>query len=402
MNLKEYLNKYFADGMTCTLDDSKESLEVHFAGKFGVDIKNEENLYLFKYNMITAKWCFPITHECRGVILRFNNGWEYVSRPYSKFFNLQEGNCVVNDTNWQDNFQIIEKADGTAIQVWYDNQKDQWRISTLGTITPMHYSERNTDTFDKLFLKTVKVLDYNKLDKKYTYLFELCSFENRIVTQYEKDVVYLIAVREIEYGNYFTDQLVDELALVMMEDGSNIKRPVMKFMYELDLHNFDEVKAWVEKESESETYGKFPEGFVVYRGGVPVAKIKNSKYLEAHNISGGNIAHARNAIIEATFVGNIDDIYPTMIPELQEYADGIRDKVSGLVSEAIHVGELLRCHGEFSSQKDYALFLQAHCDKGIQPFFYQNKGKLNDISVQFTKWLKDHYSRFMEMWKERD
>jgi hypothetical protein len=166
--------------------------------------------------------------------------------------------------------------------------------------------------------------------------------------------------------------------------------------------NSTQLRAWVEEQAIKESDIKFPEGYVIYRGGIPVAKVKNAKYLSAHSVSGGNIAHARNAIIEATFVGNIDDIYPTMIPELQKYADGIKDKVGKLISEAIHAGELIRLHGDFASQKDYALFLQAHCDKSIQPFFYQNKGKLTDISEQFTKWLKDHYIRFMEMWKERD
>jgi len=112
MDLIGYLNKYFTNGEQGIFEDKPVDLTSHFIEKFGVDVKKEDNLYQFKYNMITVNWSFPITHECRGVILRYNGTWDYVSRPYNKFFNYHEPLCAIREKDFAPNLQIIEKADG--------------------------------------------------------------------------------------------------------------------------------------------------------------------------------------------------------------------------------------------------------------------------------------------------
>lgn len=408
MTLCEYLNKYFPNGEQGTFEEKPVDLTTHFIEKFGVDVKKENDLFLFKYNMICARFSFPITHECRGIILRHNEKWEVVSRPYSKFFNWHEGYCVIKDTDFAPTLQIIEKADGTAIQVWHDDKKNEWRISTLGTISTMAYDQafRPDDTFANLFLKTIKNIDWSLLDKGYTYLFELCSHDNRIVTQYQEDIVYLIAAREKDHGLYKTYQEMDDLCLEMMEKGSNVKRPDLKFFYELGFTSFKDVLEWVEKQAEeSDKYGKFPEGFIVYRGGIPVAKMKNSKYLAAFHVSGGNKGHAKNAIIQAVFEGNIDDVYEMMIPELQQFADSIKEKVGRLGLEVMEVGKKLG-KDKYANQKEYALAVQSHCTtKTLQSFFFSNKEvvlKGDNLNEVYTGWIRDNYKRFLDLWKVKE
>jgi hypothetical protein len=214
MNIAEYLNTYFANGSTCTLEkpltESGESLETHFAGKFGVDIKNEGDLFLFKYNMISAKWSFPITHECRGVILRYDGQWEYVCKPWNKFWNLGEINSPLSHEpffeKFVNEFQILSKEDGTACSCWFDDVKNKWRISTLGTITPQVLDRYDNITFEDLFWKVfgedAKQKLYKYGNKDYTYLFELCCVENRIVTSYPDNRIYLIGIRHKISGVY--------------------------------------------------------------------------------------------------------------------------------------------------------------------------------------------------------
>ena len=406
MTLCEYLNKYFTNGEQGIFEDKPVDLTSHFLLKFGVDVKKENDLFLFKYNMISANFCFPITHECRGIIFRFNLKWSVVSRPYGKFFNFHEGYCAIKEPDFQLNLQIIEKADGTCIQTWFDDKQDKWRVSTLGTITTQSFDQafRPDDTFADLFLRTVKVINWDRFDKNYTYMFELCTHDNRIVTQYPRDIVYLIAVREKHYGIYKTDQEVDDLWLDMIEDGSNVKRPVLKFLSELNLNNFSEVVNWVEAQAEDAQYGKFPEGFIIYRGGNPVAKLKNKKYLAAFHVSGGNKGHAKNAIIEAIFVGNIDDVYSMMIPELQQFADKIKGQVAALGVDVMEAGKWI-AKENCPTQKDYALAVQKHCkNKQLHAFFYANKEKVlaGNATELYTDWIKANYKRFLDLWKVKE
>jgi len=408
MTLTEYLNKYFPNGEQGTFEDKPVDLTLHFLEKFGVDVKKENDLYQFKYNMIYARFSFPITHECRGIILRHGVEWKVVSRPYSKFFNFGEiGKCKISEEDFSPTLQIIEKCDGTCISCWYDDVYNKWRASTLGTISTMAYDQafRPNDTFENLFLKTIGKIDWEKFDPAYTYLFELCSHDNRIVTCYSKDIVYLIAAREKNHGLYLNDQAVDILCSNLQENGSNVKRPALHFFYEYDFKDFNDVLAWVEKESENDKYGHFPEGFVIYRGGIPVAKMKNKKYLAAFHVSGGNKGHAKNAIIEAIFIGNIDDVYDMMIPELQDFANSIKEKVARLGLEVMEVGNKMS-GVQYPTQKDYALAVQRNCTtRTLQSFFYQNKEAIiagKNLSELYTSWITDNYKRFLDLWKVKE
>jgi len=408
MHLMDYLNKYFPNGESGTFENSTVDLTVHFLEKFGVDIKKEDNLYLFKYNMIAAKWSLPLTHECRGTILRYDEKWKMVAYPYSKFFNFHEsGLCKIQEKDFDPNLRIVEKSDGSCIQAWFDDVKLKWRCSTLGTISTQSYDQafRPDDTFENLFLRTIQKINWTLLDTNYTYLFELCTHDNRIVTRYPKDTVYLIAVREKNYGIYKTDQEVDELCIALMENGSNIQRPLVKFFSDLNFTNFDDVKDWVEKQADNSSLGLYPEGFVIYRCGIPVAKMKNAKYLAAFHVSGGNKGHAKNAIIEAIFIGNIDDVYSMMIPELQEFSNKIKERVANLGVDVLNAGRLI-ANKKCPTQKDYALAVQRCChNKQLHSFFYQNKDKVLaglNLSELYTQWIKKSYKRFLDLWKEKE
>ena len=405
MNLCEYLNQYCADGKNVSMDDKDVSLVEHFLIKFGVDIKNEKDLYLFKYNMISAKWTFPIVHECRGIILRYDGKWEYVSRPFGKFFNFQEqGLCKITEKDFSENLQIVEKADGTLISMWYDNKLNKWRISTTGTITTLSYDQqyKPNDTFENLFLKTIQEIDYSLMDKDFTYLFELCTYDNRIVTKYPEDIVYLLAIRNKNTGLFITDQIVDDICTQMKNKGSHIKRPHLQFFFELNFKSFSEVLKWVEDQSENLIYGEYPEGFVIYRSGIPVAKMKNTKYVQAHHVSGGDKGHARNCIIQAIFDGNIDDLYSMLIPDLKNFAESVKEKVAKMELKVIENCNMLKV-GNYINQKEYAMAVQKYCsDKKEHDFYYKNKDiilKGESISDNFIQWLRKSYMRFDTIWK---
>lgn len=210
MDLPEYLNTYFSNGEQGLFEDKPVDLVTHFLEKFGVDVKKESNLYLLKYNMLIVKWSCPITHECRGIILRYDKKWEIVSRPWGKFWNLGEGMSPLTDDRifekHVDEFQLRSKEDGTGIQVWFDEAMGQWRASTFGTITPQPVDGFSSVTFADLFWQTfgedakAKLNEYG--NKDYTYIFELCCYQNRIVTKYPDNRIYLLGIRHKISGVY--------------------------------------------------------------------------------------------------------------------------------------------------------------------------------------------------------
>lgn len=187
------------------LDLSDDELVSHFATEFGVKVKIENDLFLFKYDQLGAKWDKPLVRECRGVILRkmTDGSFKVVSRPFDKFFNLHEGHCSVNDETDLTGYSLVQKADGTNIRWFWDEVRNEWRCSTLGTISAQACGDSSW-TFEELFKRTITDFDLfvSELNKEYTHLFELCTVENRIVTKYPEDTIFYLISRHNQSGDY--------------------------------------------------------------------------------------------------------------------------------------------------------------------------------------------------------
>jgi hypothetical protein len=406
MSLVNYLSKYFPTGSTGTFEAETVSIVPHFLEKFGVDVKIENDLYLFKYDQITVKWSYELTKECRGIILRNTDGkWEVVSRALNKFWNLHEGHSpIFNVKEFNDNInnlKIATKEDGTCIVLWYDFVRNAWRASTLGMITP-GVANDSFYTFDKLFEKVIgKPLTDLKLDTSKTYIWELCAYDNRVVTKYASDRVYLIGVRDTKYGIPSSDWEMDEIVIYLTEAGfSNIYRPV--FMDASSVcKDQDSFKIWVEETAVDTAEREFPEGYVLYLGGTPVAKAKNMRYLHLHSFSSGDFKHTKNQIIEAIFMETLDDYYFALTDPAKEFADKVKDKIRAMKVEVYAAVDLLKGL-IFENQKDYALWVQKNSPKMFTSFFFANKEDLLDgVGTDlFSKWMKLNYKKFVDNFKE--
>jgi T4 RnlA family RNA ligase len=346
-HLINYLTQNFLLGF------DNQTLIDHFLNEFGVNVKIENDLYLFKYDMIQVKWN-DITKECRGHILTVSeDGWEFVSRPWDKFYNLGEGHCPITNCDDFSPFKLVQKADGTAIQMY--NHNGVWRISTLGTITTMNVGESGM-TFEDLFYKVFG--DKSKmivLDPAYTYLFELTTRYNRIVTQYENDQIFLLGCRHKESGKYYPHNCLDSLAPII-----GALQPVSFSCEEHNLIIKDRVIDFVEEQSTNSRFGKNSEGFIVYdENGVPLAKMKNQKYVALHHLCGGDPLASRNNILELIFAGRVDDVYGDLLPEFQEYVNKVQAWVSDFWKS---INECVKIVHEQKPQtrKDYALLVKGH------------------------------------------
>lgn len=402
MLLQDFLNSNFP------VDTDPRTIVNYFFDTFGVNVKVEGDLFLFKYDMIAAKWLEPITHDCRGTIMRNTfNGWKICSRPWNKFFNQHEGHCPIfkNFEEYLKNPKayIMEKVDGTAIQLWYDDMKKEWRVSTLGSISTTNINDMTDFTFADLFLKIIREkmslvepwthMQMFDMIQGNTIMFELCTKHNRILTKYPDDRIYLISMRNNETGEYTDKEILESL------NRSYIKAYIPKSytFNELQLTSLEGVLRFVEVASkDADTYGEFAEGFVCYDNGTPIAKIKNQTYLSLHHLSGGDKAHTRNYIIEAFFNANMDDVMKVIDDDMKEFVEKIRMwyiiKVDAITKDVKKISSQT-----YATQKDYALAVQTLKDPSLLSMYFANKDKILKGSFDhddINGWFKKFYEKY--------
>lgn len=407
-HLLQELDRFSAKGNIAGLSE-------HFKTKFGVIVKSEDDLYQFKYHQLEAKFAEPVTGECRGVILRCADFGEagvefhFVSRPFDKFFNQHQGRSPVHKEadliRMLPNTRLFEKADGTCIQLWFDNTKKGWRVSTLGAITPSQVQEQDY-TFTELFWETAKPLAANVdvLSTFDTYIFELCCDENRIVTRYEHNQIVLLGARSRATGEYRSlDHMQDIVDLV----------PALRMPAQVDpsaygICNLATLKEYVESQTTLPGQ-KNPEGYVLYHrdgpdtGYYPVAKLKNSAYLALHHASGDE-ANSMNKVLAAVINGKIDDIHGELSDRLQKYAEYAVERATDYVQAAYLAHTHLATEGGYENAKAFAMTVKdPGIPKEIRSFFFMNKAKYlgadggedfsEDMPFAFAAWITAHYEK---------
>lgn len=344
-----YLNELQGKDCLGGIDEMKFlSIEKHFMENFGVTVRREEqtyrnDLFLFKYHQLEADWSKPLTHECRGCIVRFQHevGWTYMSRPFDKFFNLNEGHCPISPAKLKtddafleaiDKLVAVEKVDGSLIQLWYDDRMQPngmcrgWRISTSGSIIPKEV-DLGSKTFEQLFCQAVERYENQKhiniwrtwdelLDRDFTYMFELCTPENIIVNEYDSVRVVMLAKRNKNTG---------EIMRPTDEEYDTVERPKEKPIGILSsaYNGIDTFIAHMQT-SASVLPGHIPEGWVLYdkETFTPVAKMKCLAYVNAHRFRSSNW---HKALIIAILEERIDDIEHMLRGIKQFVADKWKD-----------------------------------------------------------------------------
>ena len=98
-----------------------------------------------------------------------------------------------------------EFVEGTMINVFFDNDLDDWEISTKSTIGGRNVFFRDGEvtyekTFRYMFLDAASHcnLEFDDLNKDYCYSFVMQHPENRIVTQFNEKRIYLIECYKID------------------------------------------------------------------------------------------------------------------------------------------------------------------------------------------------------------
>jgi hypothetical protein len=266
----------------------------------------------------------PEMQDCRGIILE-KGTWNVMSLAFRKFFNSEEGNAAKIDWNTA---HVLEKLDGTMIQVYYDWHDMTWYAGTTGTANGEgEVNNKNGTKFNELFWDTVNnkyTFNACLLNYEYIYVFELTTPYNIVVTPHGESSATLLTVR-----NRVTLKELAWKDLYMVSES--LRMPLVK-MFDLNADNVGVLLKTFENMPWSE------EGYVVVDANFNRIKIKNPAYVAVHHLKGKTAEHNIITIVKANEIEEFASTFPERKDELfrlKENYDKLTDRLNDVWSELI-------------------------------------------------------------------
>ena len=316
----------------------------------------QDKLVVLNYCQIESDKNHPITNECRSLVLEYDS-WQVVSRSFDRFYNEGETQAIDVDIT---EAVCYEKMDGSLIGLfYYDNA---WLYRTRSMIMPESVMDDFGTTW-KGHIETALGQSYEATlngFEDHTFIGELTSPENRIVTKYESQQprFTLLAVRD-KLGAYVQGE--GYITAVFLEGNSTWNRPrIYKF------------STMPECLAAAKELRNLEEGFVIYNGaGVPCKKVKNPAYVAAHHLRGEGLTERR--VLDLIIMNETDEylgIFPEDKAKFQPYLDAF-DALSS--SMRLYYGWTIT-EGKLLTQKEFALRVKS---SAIAPMCFSYRKGLN-------------------------
>jgi T4 RnlA family RNA ligase len=340
--------------------------------KFELKTREYENKVLLKYDQL----CGPSmmanqeVQECRGIILE-KGSWKVMSLAFTKFFNAEESNA--HKIDWE-TAHVLEKLDGSCIQVYYDWNENVWYAGTTGTANGEgEVNNKLGTTFNQLFWNTVKEkygLDGSKLNKGFTYVFELTTPYNIVVKPHGESSASLLTVRNLET---LQEVSFDELTAI----AESLGIPRVK-EYDLSANN---VGALLRTFTNMVWHD---EGYVVVDANFNRVKIKNPAYVAVHHLKGKTAEHNIIAIVKTNEIEEFAATFPDRKDELYKLKENYDKLVNHLIEAWVELKDYRPKNITPVEKKKYAQSVFEVCAKrNIKNFtglyFGLNEGKISSV-----------------------
>lgn len=349
-NLRELLIEWLNE-MGYGAFEALEQLDIRVA-------KDERypNLFNLKYGSILADKADPIVCACRGAVVeRVDDDGDHspyyrlVAYAFDRFFNYGETQAAPID--WQ-TAKVWEKKDGSLIKLF--SYRGEWIVSTSGSVAGASQVGSTCRTFSELFWDVFNDVGYSKssLNPDLCYIFELCHKDNRIVVDYKKPELPLLAVRD-------RTQKFEELDLeaVGKEHGFKI----------VESYNFGENDLIHEVNKR----GADHEGFVISDSLGNRLKIKSDIYCQLHRVKGNGTPDFSELYLN----DDLDEFllhFPEYFPEFNNYKEKI--KVMGEQAERFVIENVAL------PQKEFAQKLMSTLPEISGAIFSIRSGRYKDFS----------------------
>lgn len=309
--------------------------EILLGSPYYLDIKEDEDFALLKYNQVKSDFHLSVCRECRGLIIN-KHTLQPVALSFLKFFNASES--LADNLDWKSTI-VREKIDGSKILCWYDGRN--WRVSTSGTLDAYQAPINNADlTFGSVWEEALKNNDltpqqlFDKLDVACCYTFELVSPDTRVVITYPKADLYLIGVRDVAT---FTEYRIEDFNL-------GIKTPEKFELSTLD--NCLKV---------ARELGSDKEGFVAQDRYFKRVKIKSPTYVALHHVRlNGAVTEAR--ILEVLETGECSEFFG-YFPEYLPLRGSVETKKNNFFTVMAPVCVAIKTEYLQTSKKEVAIHI---------------------------------------------
>jgi T4 RnlA family RNA ligase len=289
LKIQEYLRK---NGLAKAIQEFKLKTRIY------------EHKVLLKYDQLESPMSFDEVKECRGLILSKDN-WDILCYSFFKFFNHGESQAAKIDWNTA---VVLEKLDGTMIQVYWDWHKKEWFAATTGMAEGEgQVNNKMGTTFNELFWNTldkVSPIARNSFNffKGFTFVFELTTPYNIVVKPHGESSITLLAARD----NRTLEEIpYDKLARA----AESFQVPLVK-AFDLNAKDFGALIKTFEGMPWSE------EGYVVVDANFNRVKIKNPAYVAVHHLKSKTAEHNILTVVKSNEIEEFAATFPERREEI--------------------------------------------------------------------------------------
>lgn len=277
-----------------------------------------------------------ILRECRGLVFCNKTG-EILSRPYHKFFNLNEREeTQKHNIDWGKNFSVLDKLDGSMIRaIRIPGEKSDFRLATKMGITDIAMQAERFVARRPEYIKIIREC----LLFGMTPIFEWCSNKSQVVISHPIDKLVLTGIRENYTGIY-------------VEFNSDTKR-LAKGIDLVESRSFNDIDAIVNHCKTLED----AEGYVIRFSDGHMLKVKGDWYLQLHK-SKDRIRFEKD-VIDLILDEKIDDIKPFLLQndlkEIEIFEKSFNRGMLETASRLQNVVEGFKEKHPDASRRDFAL-----------------------------------------------
>ena len=226
------------------VDLKKAVSNIEYANSKQLIVKNFGKLFIVKYNKIylninnikTLGLFRSVIVDDKGDILSFS--------PI-KSYNLLNDDWIKNK-NFED-FLLMEFIEGTMINLFWHPYLQDWEIATKSNIGAKNKFNNNDKTFRYMFLQACNEmnLNFDTLNKKFSYSFVLQHPDNRIVVPFSQMKLYLTNIYSFENNTVNSNPLT---GLDWIE-STNVVLPFIFDKKKMNIHNFYDLMGYVNNEN---------------------------------------------------------------------------------------------------------------------------------------------------------
>lgn len=241
-----------------------------------------------------------LTSQCRGLILE-KETWRVVCWGMDRF---SESLRDAHTQSKNQTFDVELKEDGSLLFFFF--YKGSWRLSTRHTFCDQESERKYLEGFSSVCKQVVSswfTVDENEtwenlslmfakklnLEETFTYCFELCSPQTRIVRAYKQPTLFLLSAHSNLTHKELPSEALD-MIVKFANDDRCLQRPKKVASFKIPKKSFDFLSLIKQVENdlmfEWEQTEQLFEGFILKLNGNCVSrfKVKSATYKVAHKL----------------------------------------------------------------------------------------------------------------------